>query len=78
MACEELLRSVGFTDELISSPVNALSGGWRMKLSLIVAALMDADLLLLDEPTNHLDQKSARATASLQKTRKSFSHDLIY
>ena len=28
-----------------------------MKLSLVVAALMDADILLLDEPTNHLDKK---------------------
>merc|ERR1719201_2225768 len=29
-----------------------------MKLSLVVAALMDADILLLDEPTNNLDKKS--------------------
>ena len=54
----ELLKSVGFSDELLESPVGSLSGGWRMKLSLVVAALMDADILLLDEPTNHLDTKS--------------------
>ncbi|KAH8062243.1 ATPase [Aureococcus anophagefferens] len=54
----ELLKSVGFSDELLATPVGNLSGGWRMKLSLVVAALMDADILLLDEPTNHLDAKS--------------------
>lgn len=53
-----LLRGVGFSEELLKAPVVSLSGGWRMKLSLIVAALMDADILLLDEPTNHLDHKS--------------------
>ncbi|KAH8067232.1 ATPase [Aureococcus anophagefferens] len=51
----ELLKSVGFSDELLATPVGNLSGGWRMKLSLVVAALMDADILLLDEPTNHLE-----------------------
>ena len=54
----ELLKGVGFSKELLEAPVNSLSGGWRMKLSLVVAALMDADILLLDEPTNHLDHKS--------------------
>jgi len=53
-----LLRGVGFSDELLETPVKSLSGGWRMKLSLVVAALMDADMCLLDEPTNHLDHKS--------------------
>lgn len=56
----ELLRSVGFSEELLHAPVKSLSGGWRMKLSLVVAALMDADICLLDEPTNHLDQKSVQ------------------
>lgn len=57
-AAVELLRGVGFSDELLKAPVRSLSGGWRMKLSLVVAALMDADICLLDEPTNHLDHKS--------------------
>jgi len=56
--CVTLLESVGFSAELLAAPVASLSGGWRMKLSLVVAALMDADILLLDEPTNHLDKKS--------------------
>lgn len=52
---EEVLASVGFTPELLSSPVASLSGGWKMKLALARAMLMNADILLLDEPTNHLD-----------------------
>ena len=52
---EEVLASVGFTDELRNCSVASLSGGWKMKLALARAMLMNADILLLDEPTNHLD-----------------------
>jgi len=61
MAREKLL-SVGFdVDDSKMAPasltkqVGRLSGGWRMKLALVRAMLMKADILLLDEPTNHLD-----------------------
>ncbi|KAG0381246.1 hypothetical protein BGX24_000017 [Mortierella sp. AD032] len=49
------LASVGFTDEMQKSKVASLSGGWKMKLELARAMLMNADILLLDEPTNHMD-----------------------
>jgi len=51
----ETLNSVGFDEEKRALPVAALSGGWKMKLELARAMLMEADILLLDEPTNHLD-----------------------
>ncbi|KAI8342683.1 P-loop containing nucleoside triphosphate hydrolase protein [Chlamydoabsidia padenii] len=52
----KILRDYGFTEEMVSSmPIGALSGGWKMKLALARAMLMNADILLLDEPTNHLD-----------------------
>lgn len=54
----EMLTSVGFDDELRAKSVGALSGGWKMKLELARAMLMQADILLLDEPTNHLDVKN--------------------
>ncbi|KAG0309517.1 hypothetical protein BGZ98_001661 [Dissophora globulifera] len=49
------LLSVGFTEETQKNTVSSLSGGWKMKLELARAMLMNADILLLDEPTNHLD-----------------------
>ncbi|KAI8081491.1 armadillo-type protein [Halteromyces radiatus] len=52
----KILREYGFTEEMVTSmPIGALSGGWKMKLALARAMLMNADILLLDEPTNHLD-----------------------
>merc|ERR1712139_488723 len=33
-----------------------LSGGWKMKMGLVRAKMMDADILMMDEPTGHLDK----------------------
>ncbi|KAF9178730.1 translational elongation factor EF-1 alpha [Haplosporangium sp. Z 11] len=49
------LASFGFTPAMQQQAVGSLSGGWKMKLELARAMLMNADILLLDEPTNHLD-----------------------
>ena len=54
----EVLAEVGFTtgpEGRQQHKVGSLSGGWKMKLALARAMLMEADVLLLDEPTNHLD-----------------------
>ena len=55
---EKALRDINFTDDMLFSPRSCLSGGWKMKVLIIRAMLVKADILLLDEPTNHLDHAS--------------------
>ena len=87
MAREKLL-SVGFdVDDSKMAPasltkqVGRLSGGWRMKLALVRAMLMQADILLLDEPTNHLDPGNVKwvidyLTSLTNVTSIIVSHDI--
>lgn len=62
---EEALGGVGFKNMVegvnVDSPADMLrpitdySGGWKMKMQLACAKLIDADILTLDEPTGQLD-----------------------
>merc|ERR1712061_405060 len=61
-AVKELMKSIGFgypggPDRAanLENPVTSYSGGWKMKMQLCAAQLMNADVLMLDEPTGHLD-----------------------
>ena len=53
--CASILKRMGYDDESMNRPVEALSGGQRTRLSLSVQLVREPDILLLDEPTNHLD-----------------------
>jgi len=40
------------------NPITTYSGGWKVKMQLACAKLIEADILMLDEPTGHLDVKN--------------------
>lgn len=55
------LKTYGFEEELVYSPVGDLSGGEKNLLQLAKISRTGANLLLLDEPTSHLDTYSQLA-----------------
>jgi ATPase subunit of ABC transporter with duplicated ATPase domains len=54
----EVLHGLGFEDAQIDGDAAALSGGWKVRVSMARILLGKFDVLLLDEPTNHLDIES--------------------
>lgn len=54
----KMMEETGFGKNRAADPdggVTTYSGGWKMKMQLVAAALLNADVLMLDEPTGHLD-----------------------
>lgn len=57
--------------------VNALSGGMKQKLALVIALLSDPPILFLDESTNHLDLNARREFISLLSNLKSAGKTIV-
>jgi len=55
---KEVLTGLGIGPEDYDRPVEAFSGGWKMRIELAKILALKPDALLMDEPTNHLDMES--------------------
>merc|ERR1712176_920290 len=64
----ESLGVIGFKDATkgvntqaaadMNNPITTYSGGWKVKMQLACAQLINADILMIDDPTGHLDVKN--------------------
>lgn len=57
-SAQSVMHGLGFTEHMMTSQIQSLSGGWRVRLALAKTLFAPSDCLLLDEPTNHLDIKT--------------------
>ncbi len=55
---QAILTGLGIPPEDHDRPVEAFSGGWKMRIALAKILALNPQVLLMDEPTNHLDLES--------------------
>ena len=69
-----ILSGLGFDEAMQAAPLDAFSGGWKMRVALAALLFSEPDVLLLDEPSNHLDLE---ATLWLENFLKSYPGTLL-
>ena len=78
----KLLAGLGFSEDLFLQPMNALQGGFKLRVLLAQVLFGKPDILLMDEPTNHLDMESIEWLIELLKryegTVITISHDRFF
>ncbi len=52
---QRLLKGLGVLEKYHFGPLDALSGGYKLRVLLAQVLFQKPDIMLLDEPTNHLD-----------------------
>lgn len=77
-----ILAGLGIDHATAQRPLQELSGGERMRVSLARLLIREPDLMLLDEPTNHLDHKAIEWLEEFLQSTKStvlfISHDRLF
>ena len=71
----KILLGLGLRQETLATPLNKLSGGEKMRVSVARILLEEPDLLILDEPTNHLD---IQATEWFEGFLKKFKGGILF
>ena len=76
----ELTGRAGFAD--LDAEAASLSGGWRKRLAVTEAMVIEPEVMLLDEPTNHLDLAGIEWLEELLRTAPfaavTVSHDRYF
>ncbi|KAI9639611.1 P-loop containing nucleoside triphosphate hydrolase protein [Dioszegia hungarica] len=72
-----IMTGLGFSPVMIDGPYTNLSGGWRSRVRLATALIVQTDILILDEPTNFMDLSALLWLEKTIPTLTSFSTLLI-
>jgi elongation factor 3 len=82
--CIKTLGELGFKNEQLgvnvtaaadmNNPITTYSGGWKVKMQLACAYLINADILMIDDPTGHMDVKNVEW---VKNWLKNFSGSII-
>ena len=70
------LADINFTEEMLNSPRSCLSGGWKMKLLIIKAILLRADVLLLDVSAQYVQYLKTELISLVTITRYTRTHSI--